>query len=104
MLLFVLLSAIMLPWIERQMLGLELERLLENKRKKLLEAHYSDAIPLDLMKSEQQRIAKELASIDHEIDMHNITFEQITANLDMVLDIVENCGEAYRNASDTEKS
>lgn len=77
---------------------------LENKRKKLLEAHYSDAIPLDLMKTEQQKIAKELAAIDHEIDLHNITFEQISANLDMVLDIVENCGEAYRNASDTVKS
>ena len=76
---------------------------LENKRKKLLEAHYSDAIPLDLMKTEQQKIAKELAAIDHEIDLHNITFEQISANLDMVLDIVENCGEAYRNASDTIK-
>ena len=76
---------------------------LENKRKKLLEAHYSDAIPLDLMKTEQQKIEKELAAIDHEIDLHNITFEQISANLDMVLDIVENCGEAYRNASDTVK-
>ena len=76
---------------------------LENKRKKLLEAHYSDAIPLDLMKTEQQKIAKELAAIDREIDLHNITFEQISANLDMVLDIVENCGEAYRNASDTVK-
>ena len=71
--------------------------------RKLLEAHYSDAIPLDLMKTEQQKIAKELAAIDHEIDLHNITFEQISANLDMVLDIVENCGEAYRNASDTVK-
>lgn len=76
---------------------------LENKRKKLLEAHYSDAIPLDLMKTEQQKIAKELAAIDHEIDLHNITFEQISANLDMVLDIVEDCGEAYRSASDTVK-
>ena len=55
------------------------------------------------MKTEQQKIAKELAAIDHEIDLHNITFEQISANLDMVLDIVENCGEAYRNASDTIK-
>lgn len=55
------------------------------------------------MKTEQQKIAKELAAIDHEIDLHNITFEQISANLDMVLDIVENCGEAYRNASDTVK-
>ena len=40
---------------------------LENKRKKLLEAHYSDAIPLDLLKSEQQKIAKELAGVEHEI-------------------------------------
>ena len=74
---------------------------LENKRKKLLEAHYCDAIPLDLLKSEQQKIAKELASIEHEIKMHDTTFEQITENLKRALDIVENCGEAYKNASDT---
>ena len=76
---------------------------LENKRKKLLEAHYCDAIPLDLLKSEQQKIAKELSSIEHEIKMHDTTFEQITENLKRALDIVENCGEAYKNASDTIK-
>ena len=38
-------------FIIRLMWSLELER----KRKKLLEAHYNDAIPLDLMKSEQQK-------------------------------------------------
>ena len=73
------------------------------KRKKLLEAHYSDAIPLDLLKSEQQKIAKELAAIEHELEMHNMTFEQIRNKLKLTLDIVENCGEAYRNASDTIK-
>ena len=31
------------------------------------------------------------------------TFEQITENLKRALDIVENCGEAYKNASDTIK-
>ena len=76
---------------------------LENKRKKLLEAHYSDAIPLDLLKSEQQKIAKELAGIEHEIRMHDTTFEQITENLNLALDVVEDCGQAYRNASDTIK-
>ena len=35
--------------------------------------------------------------------MHNTTFEQISANLKLTLDIVENCGEAYRNGSDTIK-
>ena len=89
---------------ESQLDGLKGQKAaLENKRKKLLEAHYSDAIPLDLLKSEQQSIAKELASIEHEINMHNMTFEQIASNLNTVLDIVENCGEAYRNASDTVK-
>ena len=76
---------------------------LENKRKKLLEAHYSDAIPLDLLKSEQQKIAKELAAIEHELKMHDMTFEQVKNNLRLTLDIVENCGDAYRNASDTIK-
>ena len=76
---------------------------LENKRKKLLEAHYSDAIPLDLLKSEQQKIAKELAGVEHEIKMHDMTFEQIVSNLKTALDIVEDCGQAYRNASDSIK-
>ena len=66
-------------------------------------AAYSDAIPLDLLKSEQQKIAKELAGIEHEIRMHNTTFEQITQNLNLALDVVEDCGQAYRNASDTIK-
>ena len=35
--------------------------------------------------------------------MHDTTFEQITENLKRALDIVENCGEAYKNASDTIK-
>ena len=35
--------------------------------------------------------------------MHNMTFEQIRNNLKLTLDIVENCGDAYRNASDTIK-
>ena len=76
---------------------------LENKRKKLLEAHYNDAIPLDLLKEEQKKIAKELAAVDHEIKMHNTTFDNIADNLRLTLDIMENCGEAYRNASDSTK-
>ena len=35
--------------------------------------------------------------------MHDTTFEQITENLKRARDIVENCGEAYKNASDTIK-
>ena len=94
---------------EREKFNSELDGLnrtkisLEHKRQKLLEAHYSDAIPLDLMKSEQKKIAKELASVEHEINMHNVTFENILANLHLALDLIENCGTTYRAASDMTK-
>ena len=35
--------------------------------------------------------------------MHNTTFDNIADNLRLVLDIMENCGEAYRNAGDSTK-
>ena len=73
---------------------------LEHKRKKLLEAHYSDAIPLDLLRSEQQKITKDLAVIEHEINMHQTTFNQIISNLTLALDLVEDCGSTYRIAPD----
>ena len=69
---------------EREKYAVELDGLrrekdvLERKRKKLLEAHYNDAIPLDLMKSEQQKIAKQLAAIDSQIAAHERTFTNQT--------------------------
>ena len=68
-----------------------------------MEAHYNDAIPLDLLKEEQKKIAKELAAVEHEIKMHNTIFDNIADNLRLALDIMENCGEAYRNAGDSTK-
>ena len=76
---------------------------MENKRQKLLEAHYNNAVPLELLKAEQQKIAKELATIEHEIRLHNTAFEEIASNLKIALDIIENCGETYRHADDAIK-
>ena len=50
------------------------------------------------MRSEQKTIAKELATIQHEIDIHNITFDKICETLHCTLDLIENCGLAHRNA------
>lgn len=91
---------------EKQKYDTELEGLhgrkheLEHKRAKLMEAHYMDAIPLDFMKSEQQKITKELAMVEHEIEQHSLTFEQITGNLSGALELLNDCGKAYRSASD----
>ena len=80
--------------------GLQKEKAkLEHKRKKLLEAHYNDAIPLDLMKSEQKDIAKKLSAIDYDIKMHNTTFDEIMDNLKAALDLIEDCGSTYKMAS-----
>lgn len=55
---------------EKEKFNMELEgllgqkRALEHKSAKLLEAHYSDAISLELMKAEQQKITKELTAIN----------------------------------------
>lgn len=91
---------------ERQKYETELDGLrrekdkLEHQRKKLLEAHYNDAIPLDLMKSEQQKIAKQLAVIDGEVKAHECAFESISERLSEALELMEDCGRTYRLAED----
>ena len=76
---------------------------LERQRKKLLEAHYNDAIPLDLLKSEQQKIAKQLAAIDHQIKAYDYTFTTVIERLGDAIDLIENCGRTYRMANDNMK-
>ena len=86
---------------ETELDGLRREKdKLERQRKKLLEAHYNDAIPLDLMKSEQQKIAKQLAAIDSEIKAHECAFESISERLSEALELMEDCGRTYRLAED----
>lgn len=71
---------------------------LERKRKKLLEAHYNDAIPLDLLKSEQQQIAKQLAAIDQQVKAHNVMFNEMQKRLSVALDLIEDCSRTYHSA------
>ena len=71
---------------------------LERQRKKLLEAHYNDAIPLDLLKEEQQKITKQLAAIEHQIKAQSCTFATIKERLHEALDLIEDCGKTYRLA------
>ena len=66
---------------EEDVFKLELDNLLrekeklEHKQEKLLEAHFNDAIPLSLMKREQEAISKQLAAVEHEIKIRNTTFD-----------------------------
>lgn len=76
---------------------------LERKRLKLLQAHYADAIPLDLLKAEQDKISKDLIEIDNRINAHTEENETVINNLNQILDVLEDCGLTYRNAPDTVK-
>ena len=76
---------------------------LEHRRKKLLEAHYNDAIPIDLLKSEQQGIAKQLAAIDHQTKAYDYTFTAITERLGDAIELITDCGLTYRMANDKMK-
>ena len=73
---------------------------LERKRAKLLQAHYADAIPLDMLKQEQDVIAKDMIGIDRAIAAHSAEYQAIEANLKLVLDLVEDCGATYKKAPD----
>ena len=76
---------------------------LDRKRKKLLEAHYNDAIPLDLLKSEQEKITKQLTMVDAEIRAYETTFTTISEQLNDALNLIEDCGTLYRYANNYEK-
>ena len=60
-------------------------------------------IPLELLKSEQKQIAKELAAIDREISLHNISYQTAEYAIRSALELAEDCGTAYRLGSDTYK-
>ncbi|MBX7268830.1 recombinase family protein [Micromonospora sp. Llam7] len=66
---------------------------LQNEQLKLIEMRYAEAIPLDLLKSEQERIARELAGTQQII-------ERCSTEIDAVLRVIEEalllCANAHR--------
>jgi site-specific DNA recombinase len=73
---------------------------LEGERKKLLEAHYADAIPLDLLKSEQDRLTAEIANAEGRLAEVEADFQKAEANLARALTRAGDCHAAYGEASD----
>lgn len=73
---------------------------LKDEEAKLLQAHYAEAISLELLKSEQGRIAKALADIEARLKRLSADSQAIRGNLAQVLDLIEDCGQTYKKASD----
>jgi site-specific DNA recombinase len=65
------------------------------QRKKLMEAIYSGALPLDLIAGEQERIASQLADIEERLGAATTAFDQVEATLSAALDLARDCHAAY---------
>jgi site-specific DNA recombinase len=68
---------------------------LERERTKLLEAHYAGAIPLDMLKSEMDRLTRGLNAADKELAKARQTRTDIARLLDAALKAVTTCHTVY---------
>jgi DNA invertase Pin-like site-specific DNA recombinase len=84
---------------ERERQGRRL-RVLQDERKKLLDAHYANAIPLDLLKTEQARITAEITTSAARLAAVDNDFNSAETNLTKALTLIQDCEAAYRSAPD----
>ncbi|SEA59282.1 Site-specific DNA recombinase [Bowdeniella nasicola] len=76
---------------------------LEGEQHKLLQAHYAGAIPLDLLKREQDRITASLETIEHRISAHHGHYAAARENLDDSLKLLSNAADIYEHADDANR-
>lgn len=73
---------------------------LGGEQQKLLQAHYAGAIPLDLLKREQDRITASLETIEYRITAHHGHYADARENLDDSLKLLSNAADIYEHADD----
>lgn len=73
---------------------------LERERKKLLQAFYADAIPEDLLKSEQTRITREIAQAEKMISDQGISRDRAYQLLEELLTLADNPYALYMRANE----
>jgi hypothetical protein len=69
------------------------------EKEKLLRAYYADAVPLDLMKSEQERLSREIEDAEGRIAAYQCTDSEFNAKVDELLDLAQDCHRLYRDAA-----
>ena len=76
------------------------QRRLLDERSKLLQAHYADAIPVDLLKDEQRRIQSALDKIEHRLQSTSLEHDRIDVNLRNALALVTDAQASYQQSAD----
>ncbi len=87
----------------------ELDRLtkhrdrLEHEQDRLMQAHYADAIPLPVLRREQDRILGELDGVNRRIDAHHGDYADARAHLNDALNLLTDCADIYRRCDDANR-
>lgn len=72
-----------------------------SQREKLLQAHYAGAIPLDLLKKEQDRIAPALTRLSSRLEAAESDHAEAEAELHQALHLASDCHTVYEKATDS---
>ena len=73
---------------------------IEDRRRRLLHAHYEGAIPLDLLKEEQAKLTSELGQIERQLAAYKADAAEVRQHLTQALDLLEDCHRLYQAAPD----
>ena len=87
---------------EKQFLGKRITKLADEQIK-LMQAYYAGAVPLNVLKKEQDRIAKESAKAEDRLEILNSQLDQLRGVLDIALDIAMSCGLGYKTGTSSVK-
>ena len=71
---------------------------IEDRRRRLLHAHYEGAIPLDLLKEEQAELSTELNQIERQLAAYQADAAEVRQHLTQALDLLEDCHRLYTAA------
>ena len=71
---------------------------IEDRRRRLLHAHYEGAVPLDLLKEEQAELSTELSQIERQLTAYQADAAEVRQHLTQALDLLEDCHRLYSAA------
>ncbi|ERH24708.1 resolvase protein [Actinomyces johnsonii F0542] len=71
---------------------------IEDRRRRLLHAHYEGAVPLDLLKEEQAKLSTELNQIERQLAAYKADAAEVRQHLTQALDLLEDCHRLYQAA------
>ena len=68
---------------------------LNEEREKLLHAYYAGAVPVDLLRQEQDRLTTETNQAERHLEVAEASFADVEDTLDKALDLLADCQRAY---------